>query len=61
MKLAEAGSYLQTDAKALESLNLNVQFKDNGEIANWNAIIDQTIAEYKAGIAGATEEEAKAV
>ena len=61
IKLAEAGNYLQTDAKALESLNLNVQFKDNGEIANWNAIIDQTIAEYKAGIAGATEEEAKAV
>ena len=61
IKMVQARTYLQSDTQALRDLNLNVQFKDNGEIANWNAIIDQTIAEYKAGIAGATEEEAKAV
>lgn len=62
MKMAEAGTYLDKDIQAIRDLGLNVQVDaETREITNWTAIMNQATAEYKAAIAGATDEEAQAV
>lgn len=62
IKMAEAGTYLDKDIQAIRDLGLNVQVDaETKEITNWTAIMNQATAEYKAAIAGATDEEAQAV
>ena len=62
MKMAEAAGYLEDDIQAMRGLGLNVDVDmTTGEISNWQEIMKQATNEYKAAIAGATDEEAQAV
>ena len=62
IKMAEAIGYLEDDIQAMRDLGLNVDVDmTTGEISNWQEIMKQTTNEYKAAIAGATDEEAQAV
>ena len=62
IKMAEAGKYLAEDIQAIRDLGLNVQVDtETNEISNWTEIMNQATREYKAAIAGATDEEAEAV
>lgn len=62
LKMSQAGTYLNEDIQAIKDLGLKVEVDaDTKEITNWQALMNQTIAEYKAAIAKATEDEADTI
>lgn len=62
LKMGQAGKYLNEDIQAIKNLGLKVEVDaDTKEITNWQALMNQTIAEYKAAIAKATEDESNTI